>query len=184
MFYFLYGPYRQGAFMNLSTIKTEYCCLIILFLGIIYFGSPLHSTAATPSPPSSSVNIEVLDAKVDLIQKINERLLQTVYWTLAILAAIFLGLISVNLYFNISANKREIENIKEDIEALTRSLIKAAEQEIGEKSNIATQREIGRSKEEISSIMTSAIKTSEAILIEKTTNTTQREGSKKHLSIY
>lgn len=166
--------------MNLSTLRTTYCCSIILFIGIIYFGSPLQSTAATPS---SSTKLEVLDAKVDLLQKTNERILQTVYWTLATIAAIFLGLISVNLYFNISANKREIDKIRDEIEALTRSLIKTAQQEISEKSNAATQIEIARVKEEIANLTTSEVKTSEANLTEKTNAATQREIEKASSNI-
>lgn len=179
--------------MNLSTLRTTYCCSIILFIGIIYFGSPLQSTAATPSSsaklevtaptPSSSTKLEVLDAKVDLLQKTNERILQTVYWTLATIAAIFLGLISVNLYFNISANKREIDKIRDEIEALTRSLIKTAQQEISEKSNAATQIEIARIKEEIANLTTSEVKTSEANLTEKTNAATQREIEKASTNI-
>jgi len=179
--------------MNLSTLRTNYCCSIILFFGIIYFGSPLQSTAATPSSsaklevtaptPSSSTKLEVLDAKVDILQKTNERILQTVYWTLATVAAIFLGLISVNLYFNISANKREIDKIREEIETLTRSLINTAQQEISEKSNAATQMEIGRVKGEIANLTTSEVKTSEANLIEKTNAATQREIEKASTNI-
>lgn len=109
--------------------------------------------------------------------------MQTVYWTLATLAVIFLGLISVNLYFNISANKRDLDKNKEEIESLARSLIKTAEQEIGEKSNEATQKEIGRIKEEIANITIGAIKTSEANLIEKTNVGTQQEIGKASANI-
>jgi hypothetical protein len=167
--------------MNLSAIRTKCCCLIILFLSIIYIGLPLQSTAATPS---TFTKLEVLDAKVDLLQKINERLLNTVYWTLATLAVIFVGLISVNLYFNISANKRELAKNKEDIENLARSLIKTAEQEIGEKSNEVTKKEIERIKEDIANITTSAIKTSEANLIEKINVVTQQEINKASINIF
>lgn len=182
--------------MNLPTVRTNYCCSIILFFGIICFGSPLQSTAATPlsstkpevlqstaAPPSSSTKLEVLEAKVDLLQKTNERILQTVYWTLATIAAIFLGLISVNLYFNISANKREIDKIREESEALTKSLIQTAQQEISEKSNAVTQTEIARVKEEIANLTTSEVKTSEANLIEKTNAATQREIEKASANI-
>ncbi len=62
--------------MNSSTIRTEYCCSIILLLCIIYIGIPLQSMAATFSP---STNLEVLNAKVDILQKTNETILHTVY---------------------------------------------------------------------------------------------------------
>jgi len=136
--------------------------------------------SATFSP---STNLEVLNAKVDILQKTNETILHTVYWTLATLAAIFLGLISINLYYNISANKREFDKNKEEIENLVRSLIKTAEQEISEKSNEVTQKEIVRIKEEISNITISAIKTSEFALIEKTNELTQKEIEKSSTNI-
>lgn len=167
--------------MNISARRTICSITVILLFGILYFGSPLLSTAATPS---TSTKLEVLEMKVDLIQKTNERLLQTVYWILATLAVIFLGLISVNLYFNISANKRDLDKNKEEIENLARSLIKTAEQEIAEKSNEVTQKEIGRIKEEIANITISAIKTSEANLIEKTNAVTQQEIEKASTNIF
>lgn len=158
--------------MNSSTIRTKYCCLIILLSCIIYIGLPLQSSAATFSSP---INIDVVNAKVDLLIKIIDKILNSVYWTLGILSAIFLGLISVNLYFNISANKREFEKHKTEIENLVSSLIKTAEQDIREKNNEVTQKEIGRIKEEISNITISAIKTSESALTEKINELTQRE---------
>lgn len=167
--------------MNLSTRRTIYTSMVILFFGILCFGAPLLGIAATTSP---STKVEVLEARVDVLQKINEQILHTVYWTLATVAAIFIGLISVNLYFNIRANKREIDKIKENVENLAKSLIKTAEQEIGEKNNEATQKEIVRIKEEIANITTSAIKTSEANLIEKTNAVTKQEIEKASKDIF
>ena len=167
--------------MNLSTIRTKYCCSIIILLCIIYIGLPLQSTAATFS---ESPNLEVLNAKVDILQKTNDKILNSVYWTLGILSAIFLGLVSVNLYFNISANKRDFKDHKREIENLVRNLIKTAEQEIDEKTNNVIQKEIGRFKDEISNITISAIKTSEASLIEKTNELTQKEIEKSSTNIF
>ena len=171
--------------MNLPT-KIRIGCAFVC--SILVFGLPMSALAATapqtpkqvlvdsrPSSDPASIKLQILDAKVDLLEKVNQQILQSVYWTLATLAAIFLGLISVNLYFNVSANKREIEKIREDAEKLTTALIATAERGIAEKNEAATQAEIARVKEEIANLTTSLIKTSEASLVEKTTATTQRE---------
>lgn len=166
--------------MNPPAKTTIGCFTVILFLGVLYFWSPSLSTAC---PPTSDTKLESLTEKVDLLQKINDKLLQTVYWTLGTLAAIFIAIISVNLFFNISANKREIQKIKEDIESRTINLIKTAEIEIGEKNNAIMQKEFERLMEEIANVTISEIKTSEANLVEKTYTATEREIEKASTNI-
>jgi hypothetical protein len=147
------------------------------------FLASLTDLAISKEPPPtvptlvemSAVKLEILDAKVEVLDRVNEKLLQTVYWTLATLAAIFLGLISVNLYFNISANKREIEKIKEEVSANAAANIKSSEASTIEKLNGIIQREIEKSKEEISSSTTGNIKSSEGSVIERMSITMQRE---------
>lgn len=172
--------------MNLHS-KMKIGCAIIGFivisglLPISAFGAkptqPPNQVAIEPPAPSdqAGVKLQVLEMKVDLLAKVNEQTLQSVYWTLATLAAIFLGLISVNLYFNISANKREIEKIREDVEELTTTLIAAAERKVSDKNEATTLAEIARAKEEIANLTTSLIKTSEVNLVEKTAETMRRE---------
>lgn len=171
--------------MNLHA-KMRIGCAILC--SIVVSALPMSAFGAKPPqvpnqvlvdilPPSdpASIKLQVLDAKVDLLEKINEQTLHSVYWTLATLAAIFLGLISVNLYFNISANKREIDKIREDAEKHTTTLIATAERRLTDKNEATTLAEIARVKEEIANLTTSLIKTSEVILVEKTTETMQRE---------
>lgn len=167
----------------------------IFFLWILFLCLPVvafsaqNSQIAKPtadgwiSATAASTKIDTLDVKVDLLEKINNKLLKSVYWTLGTLALIFLGLISVNLYFNISANKREINKIKEDAEQLTKSLIAAASLEISNKNTEAIKTEIARTRGEITNITTSLIKTSEANLTEKTNVATQREIEKSAANI-
>lgn len=93
--------------------------------------------------------IATLNAKFDLLRDINNQILNTVYWTLGVLAAIFLGLISANLYFNVSANKREIEKIRESILNETSSQINSAEAKINEKIDLSAQKMIEAAKESI-----------------------------------
>lgn len=157
------------------------CSIVVSGLPISAFGAkpPQVPNQVVVEHPASSdqanIKLQVLDMKVDLLEKVNEQTLRSVYWTLATLAAIFLGLISVNLYFNISANKREIEKIREDVEELTTTLIATAERRLTDKNEATTLTEIARLKEEIANLTTSLIKTSEVSLVEKTTETMQRE---------
>jgi len=159
--------------MKTSARSATYCFTVILFFFcFLYFLSTSQSIAESSI---ASSNLDILKERIDLLQKINERLLQTVYWTLATFAAIFLGIVSVNLYFNISANKREILTIKDEIESLASNLIKAAEADIADKNIVVIQREIDRVKEEVSNITTSDIKTSEVNMLDKINALTQRE---------
>lgn len=121
----------------------------------------------------------LLDARVDMLAAINERLMQSVYWTLGTLSTIFLGLISVNLYFNISGNRRELQKIKEGAEALTRSLINTSQSEATEKLNAVVQAEITRLRDEVSTTTASLIASAEASITEKVNANTRRELDKE-----
>ena len=128
----------------------KFSSIIILLSTAILFSSPIIALAQTSSTQNGLL---ILDTKVNLLNDINGRILNTVYWTLGILAAIFLGIISVNLYFNISANKREIQKIKEEILGTSKNLIKTAEAEITEKVSTANRKDLDKEIENVLNII-------------------------------
>jgi hypothetical protein len=89
--------------------------------------------------------LQILTEKVDLLSKINDRTLTSVYWTLGVFSTIFLALISVNLYFNITANKREILKIRKDIKDDTQNTLNEAESRIEKVLAESTNLEIEKS---------------------------------------
>ncbi len=93
---------------------------------------PIQSHAQNTS---IRTDVEVLKAQIQLLQDVNTNILNSVYWTLGVLAAIFIAVISVNLYFNIIANKKEIRKIKEDTLTNAESKIEKAESKLLEKIN-------------------------------------------------
>jgi len=154
----------------------KFSSIIILLSTAILFSSPIIALAQTSSTQNGLL---ILDTKVNLLNDINGRILNTVYWTLGILAAIFLGIISVNLYFNISANKREIQKIKEEILGTSKNLIKTAEAEITEKVSTANRKENDRIKEEILGTSKNLIKTAEAEITEKVSTANRKDLDKE-----
>jgi hypothetical protein len=133
------------------------------------------SQEVKPIPGATEGAIANLNLKVDLLETINKKLMESVYWTLATLAAIFLGLISANLYFNVTANRREIEKIKDDAERATKSLIAEAETEILRKSESGVQAETLRIKGEIENLTTSLVKTAEASVLQRSDENVAKE---------
>lgn len=116
---------------------------------------------------STEGNFLALSQKVGALEDINNKILNTVYWTLGVLAAVFLGLISVNLYFNISANKRELEKIREELLTTTRNEIIASESRILEKIAESNTQEFEKIKKELLATVENKIITSESHILEK-----------------
>jgi hypothetical protein len=118
----------------------------------------------------------VLVARVDTLENLNERILNSVYWTLGVLATIFVALISVNLFINIKVNKTEIENIKANIEdakqellRITNNEIATSENEVLEKVSALNSKEFGTLRNEVINVVKKEVLESEAKVIEKIT---------------
>jgi len=124
---------------------------------------------------SSPESIAVLQSRVDTLQSLNQSILNSVYWTLGILATIFLALISVNLYFNISANKREIEKIKKDFTDNAKNAILASESKILEKISALNQKEFDNIKSDILATAKNEVLASESKILEKISALNQKE---------
>ncbi len=62
------------------------------------------------------IRVRVLEEKVETIENLNSKLLNTIYWTLGTVAAIFTAIITLNFFSNFSINQRKIENIKEELD--------------------------------------------------------------------
>lgn len=82
---------------------------------------------------SNNQKLELLNDKIEFVEKINTKTLNSVYWTLGILASIFLGLISVNLYFNFTGYKNQIEKNRQQVLSETSNQIASAENRLIEK---------------------------------------------------
>lgn len=119
---------------------------LAIFMSFAAFAQETVGTTTSTQQESleaTSTQIAVITAKIDLIEGLNSKILNVVYWTLGVLATIFAALVTVNLYVNIRVNQREIERIKEDSLKKTESEVAAAEARVLEKI-----REEGRSERE------------------------------------
>ena len=140
--------------------------LLVIFVFPFFFQIG-HAAQTVISAPADNSNLAILQVRVDTLENLNERILNSVYWTLGILATIFLGLISVNLYFNITANKREIENIKKDFTDTAKNEILASEAKILEKVSSLNQKEFDNIKSDVLATAKNEILASEAKILEK-----------------
>ena len=116
---------------------------------------------------NNSLTVQMLSQRVDMIENINQKLLNTVYWTLGVLAAIFIALVSVNLYFNISANKRELKETKEKLLSTAENEIIASESRILEKIAKSNAQEFERIKTELLTTTKNEIISAKSSIIEK-----------------
>lgn len=66
---------------------------------------------------SATDQIQTLENKVDLLNQINEKILNTIYWALGGLGGIFLGIVGLNSYQNFSLNKQKIDTIKGELQS-------------------------------------------------------------------
>jgi len=149
--------------MKIITKKVFFLLVVFYFLINFQQVFAISETLISSAPE----RIAVLEARVDTLQVLNQNILNSVYWTLGILATIFLGLISVNLYFNISGNKREIEKIKEDFTTTAKNEILASEAKILEKISALNQKEFTSIKSDLLATTKNEILASEAKILEK-----------------
>ena len=103
--------------------------ILILLVSFLFFSIPLFSyTQETVDILANEV--KVLEEKVDLIEDINVKILNTIYWTLGILASIFVVVIALNFFSNILINRNKLKTIKDDIENLLESKSFAMKEEM------------------------------------------------------
>ena len=166
--------------MNYLKNKIKKCLTSILVLLSLIFVvqivfTPIYSMAQSNLSTGTNNDSIILNQKVDLLEEINSKILNSVYWTLGILAAIFLGLISVNLYFNITGNKNEIRRIREDIIRTTNNLIETAKNEIADKLSKSSQHEALSIKENLIETMKNMIETAKNEIDDKLSKSSQQE---------
>ncbi len=89
----------------------------ILLIGIILSGlfpiSFIFAQNLTPILDTNSLN-----ERINSLETVNIKILNTVYWTLGIFASIFLAIVVSNFFSNKSINKDKIKTIKEELENL------------------------------------------------------------------
>jgi hypothetical protein len=149
---------------------------VVFFLSTLFFSFSYSYASSKIGVVSTSSDMVVLVARVDTLENLNERILNSVYWTLGVLATIFVALISVNLFINIKVNKTEIENIKANIEdakqellRITNNEIATSENEVLEKVSALNSKEFGTLRNEVINVVKKEVLESEAKVIEKIT---------------
>ena len=65
---------------------------------------------------AQEVDINTVVAKVELLEDTNVKILNTIYWTIGTLGALFAAIIGLNIYSGYKINKEKISDIKKDLE--------------------------------------------------------------------
>jgi gas vesicle protein len=76
---------------------------------------------AIQTPMPSVTPIQVLGDKVEVLEEINTKILNTIYFALGSVGAIMLAIVGLNFFQNFSLNNRKIDSIKAEIEATARA---------------------------------------------------------------
>lgn len=86
--------------------------IFFLFLFFILFS--FYSANAQEITISKQDNLKIIENKVTNLENINNKVLNTVYWTLGTFVAALLGIIALNFFQNFTLNKRRLEDIKDE----------------------------------------------------------------------
>lgn len=57
-----------------------------------------------------------LEQQVETLEQVNNKILNSIYWTLGTLSTIFTAFLALNFFSNLSINRKKIEAIKEELE--------------------------------------------------------------------
>lgn len=85
---------------------------LTLFLFILF---PFLCLAQTTTILTENTNLIILQNKVDLLESINIKILDTIYWALGGLITVMLAIVGLNFFQNFSLNNKKISTIKEEI---------------------------------------------------------------------
>jgi hypothetical protein len=94
----------KKTFLVLIVMLALYCSVSVVFAQSV--------NAETISPISQ---VQSLRDQIDLSNKINDKILNTIYWTLGILITVFLAIIGLNFFQNFFLNYKKLNAIKDDI---------------------------------------------------------------------
>lgn len=114
-------------------------------------------TTNVPTLQSTSTDILLLSQKVDLLEAVNNKTLNTVYWTLGVLATIFLAIVGLNVFFNTSAFRRDLENIKDQTQKEAEAQISIAESRTSSKLETEISSQIKKLNKDIKSTTSAQI---------------------------
>lgn len=113
---------RYNSDMKLNAYKLS---IAAFFLFAFCFSVPLIAQTplptSTPTPVSQPQNqtepekIAVLQAQLDLMRQYDQRLLNTVYWSLGSIGGIVLLVVGLGWYTNFRIYRRDVEDIKRDV---------------------------------------------------------------------
>lgn len=91
------------------------------FSAVLGISTPVTAQPASPTPTidqeqtESDAQVEALEAQLELMERYDQRLLDTVFWSLGIVVAIALGISTVNFFvykYDKDALKRDLEEAK------------------------------------------------------------------------
>jgi hypothetical protein len=105
----------------------------------LWLSLSLHAQSPSPTPtvapsqavsesnqPTASDEVIILRAQLETMRQYDQRLLETVYWSLASIGAIVLLIVGLGWYTNFRLYKREISDIKRDVQIALRADMVAA----------------------------------------------------------
>ena len=80
--------------------------------------SPAPSAGASEAPPKPSDEVIALRAQLELMHQYDQRLLSTVYWSLTVVVALVLALITIIGFLNLRVYERDKAALKQELVGL------------------------------------------------------------------
>lgn len=73
------------------------------------------STAVYAKESGQALSSEEINFKIKTLEEINGKILDSIYWTIGLVGAIFSAIIALNFYQNFSINIKKLESIEKDL---------------------------------------------------------------------
>ncbi len=124
--------------LSVARFALSASCLVLLVLACVVatrdttLGNQqtLEQDLATPATELADARLAVLQAQLEEVRRTDERLLQTVFWALGILAAVAVALMVFSWFSNVRMSERERDQLHQDITDAVRRETARADQRI------------------------------------------------------
>ena len=105
--------------MNIKAVTALFFLLVV--------GSPAFAEVKAEAATSIQNQIGFLENKVTVLESVNSKILNTVYWTLGAFLTVFLGVIALNFFQTAFAHKKEFASLREDLYSKQKIFVKDTE---------------------------------------------------------
>lgn len=108
--------YKQVRRNNFNFMRNKLVFILVIVTLLCSFAPIAFAQEVSQESTSTIYEIQALEKQINLLDRANSKILNTIYWALGGLITVFLAIVGLNFFQNFSLNKRKIETIKEEVD--------------------------------------------------------------------